>query len=122
MHAACERNCIMKIPDAADEIVVLHVVELQIGALLNQRHIVHLPHPPTCKEATRSSLQPHCRRHLAAKHLPRQLRRHRLLDLLRHLALISDLLEAGIPIEDPISKWVLDGWYTGKDNSAGGGC
>jgi len=121
MHAAHGRNRILKIPDAADEITVLHVVELQIGAGLNQQQIAHLPHPPTCKEATRSSLQPHCRRHLAAKHLPCQLRRHRLLGLLRHLALISDLLEAGTPIEDPIGEWVLDGWYTGEDNSASGG-
>jgi hypothetical protein len=41
---------------------------------------------------------------MAAKHLPRQLRRHRLLGLLWHLILISDLLVAGTPIEDPISE------------------
>jgi hypothetical protein len=109
MHAARGRNHILKIPDAADEIAVLHMVELQIGAGLNQRQIAHLLHPPTCKEATHSSLQLHCRRHLAAKHLPCQLRRHRLLGLLQHLALISDLLEAGTPIEDPIGEWMLDG-------------
>jgi len=69
MHDARGRNRIIKIPDAADEIAVLHVVELQIGSWLHQRQITHLPHPPMCKEATRSSLQPHCHRHLAAKHL-----------------------------------------------------
>ena len=109
MHAARGRNHILKIPDAADEIAVLHMVELQIGAGLNQRQIAHLLHPPTCKEATHSSLQLHCRRHLAAKHLPCQLRRHQLLGRLQHLALISDLLEAGTPIEDPIGEWMLDG-------------
>jgi hypothetical protein len=54
-----------KIPDTADKIEVIHAVEHNLEELrrragLNQLQIVHLPHPPTCKEATHSSLQPHC--------------------------------------------------------------
>jgi hypothetical protein len=60
MHA--ER--MLKIPDAADEIK-LHVAkntleERRRGAGPNQLQITHLPHLPTRKEATCSSLQPHC--------------------------------------------------------------
>ena len=64
-----------KIPDAADGIKVLHAVkhnleELRRGAGLNLLQIVHLLHPPPCKEAARSSLQPYCHRHIGGKHLP----------------------------------------------------
>jgi hypothetical protein len=116
-----------KIPDAADGIKVLHVAkrnleELRSGAGLNLLQITHLLHQPTCKEAARSSLQPHCRRHLVGKHLARRLRRdvRRLLDLLQLLALVLDLLDAGAPIEDPIGEWVLEAQPTVKDNGAGG--
>ena len=90
-----------EIPDAADEIEVLRAAnhnleELQRGAGLNQLQIAHLPHPPTCQEAARSSLQPHRSQHLAGKHLPRRRHRdvHRLLDLLQLLARDWDLLGA----------------------------
>ena len=51
-----------------------------------------------------------CRRHLGGKHLPRWLHRdvRRLLYLLRLLALVLDLLDAGAPIEDSICEWVLE--------------
>jgi hypothetical protein len=114
-----------KIPDTADGIKVLHTAkrnleELRRGAGLNLLQIAHLLHPPMCKEAAHSSLQPHCRRHLVGKHLPRQLRRdvHWLLDLLQPLALVLDLLDAGAPIEDPIGEWVLEARPTEKDNGA----
>jgi hypothetical protein len=50
-----------KIPDTADKIEVIHAVERNLEELrrragLNQLQIVHLPHPPMCKEATHSSL------------------------------------------------------------------
>jgi hypothetical protein len=110
-YAARGGNRMLKILDAADGIEVLHAAkcnleELRRGAGLNQLQIAHLPHPPTCKEATRSSLQPHCRRHLAVKRLPRRLCRdvRRLLDLLRLRVLILDLLDADAPIENPFGE------------------
>ena len=52
MPAAPGGNHKLKIPDAADEIEVLlvakrNLVELRIGAGLNQLQIAHLPHPLT---------------------------------------------------------------------------
>ena len=104
-----------KIPDAVDKIKVLHAVksnleELQRGVGLNQLQIAHHPHPLMSQEAVRSNLQTHHRRLLVGKHLPRRLRHDvcRLLDLLRLLALVLDLLDADAPIEDPIDEWVLE--------------
>ena len=53
MPAAHRENRMPEIPDAADEIEVLHAAkhnleEQRRGAGMNQLQIAHLPHPPTC--------------------------------------------------------------------------
>jgi len=124
MPTACGGNCMSKIPNATDGIEVLHAAkrnleELRRGARLN---LLQIAHPLTCKEAPRSSLQPHCRPHLVGKHLPRRLHHDVwLLYQLRLLSLVLDLQGASAPTEDSIREWVLDARSTVKDNVAGGG-
>ena len=61
--AARGENNMPKIPDAADEIEVLCAAKNSWEE--RQLQTTHLPHTPTRKEAARSSLQPHRRRHVA---------------------------------------------------------